>query len=171
MKVDPQTVAVRRREGAALDRLGPVATHLLSQAGGIGQFGAYLEVLEPGAVSAERHWHEVEDEFLYMLEGEAVLIESGGETPLRPGDACCWPGGVADGHQVANRGTLPCRYLIMGTRPAADRCHYPDLGHTQIDDEDGWRVVEDATGRILRGGPPGRYDRQVPESKDTGERE
>ena len=59
----------------------------LGNAVGLDQFGVNLTTLKPGAASALRHWHEKEDELVYMLEGEVVLIEDGGETVLKPGDA------------------------------------------------------------------------------------
>ena len=60
-------------------------------------------MLEPGAWSSQRHWHEGEDELLVMLEGEAVLVEDDGETVLRAGDIAAWPKGVANGHHLVNR--------------------------------------------------------------------
>ena len=57
----------------------------LGNAAGLDQFGVNLTTLEPGASSSLRHWHEKEDELVYMLEGEVVLIEDGGETVLRAG--------------------------------------------------------------------------------------
>lgn len=98
-----------------------------SDLGGLTQFGAFVEELQPGAWSSQRHWHEAEDEFLYLLEGEVVLIEDEGETPLHPGDAACWPRGVANGHHLVNRSDRVARYLVVGTRAAEDDCHYPDI--------------------------------------------
>src|ERR1700688_2397992 len=59
----------------------------LGNAAGLDQFGVNLTTLKPGAASAQRHWHENEDELVYILEGEVVLIENDGETVLKPGDA------------------------------------------------------------------------------------
>ncbi len=80
-----------------------------SDAGGLTQFGAYVETLQPGAQSSERHYHEEEDEFLYMLSGEATVIEDDGAHPLHRGDAACWATGTANAHQVVNRSGTPCR--------------------------------------------------------------
>src|SRR5437879_3143020 len=74
-----------------------------SDAGGLTQFGAYVETLQPGSRSSDRHWHEKEDEFLFMISGEATVIEEDGAKVLHPGDAACWPAGVSNAHQVANR--------------------------------------------------------------------
>ncbi len=133
-------------------KFGRIVTLKLSDAGGLTQFGAYVQHLDPGARSSDRHWHEVEDEFLYVLSGTPTLIENDGPHQLAPGDACCWPGGVANAHCVENRSAAPCSFLIMGNRPGDDRCHYPDLGRTQIDEGPDWRVVDDATGTVIRGG-------------------
>jgi uncharacterized cupin superfamily protein len=63
----------------------------LSPAGGLTDFGVSHVVLKPGAWSSQRHWHNGEDEFLVMLEGEAVLVEDDARTILRPGDCAAWP--------------------------------------------------------------------------------
>ncbi|WP_284162682.1 cupin domain-containing protein [Frigidibacter sp. SD6-1] len=107
--------------------LGHFTADLLSDTGHLTQFGAFTETLAPGARSGDRHWHEKEDEFLYMLAGEAIIIEDDGEHRLTPGDAACWPAGVANGHQVVNRSAHPCSYLIVGTRAPSDRVHYSDI--------------------------------------------
>jgi uncharacterized cupin superfamily protein len=99
-------------------RLGP--------ASGLGDFGISHVTLEPGGVSSQRHWHEEEDEFVVMLEGEAVLIEDGGETVMRPGDCASFPKGVANGHRLVNRGDSPCVFIAVG-KHALSNCHYPDI--------------------------------------------
>ena len=50
----------------------------VSDAGGLTQFGAYVQTLQPGQRTSNRHWHEREDEFLYMLSGEATVVEDDG---------------------------------------------------------------------------------------------
>lgn len=122
-----------------------------SDAGGLTQFGAYVETLKPGARSSERHYHEEQDEFLYMLSGEAAVIEEDGAHPLHPGDAACWPAGTANAHQVVNRSEAPCAYLIFGTRMARDTVHYPDAGRTLYDEDGRWRL-ESADGTPIKGG-------------------
>ncbi|HEU4536464.1 MAG TPA: cupin domain-containing protein [Polyangiaceae bacterium] len=98
----------------------------LAPAAGLTDFGVSHVVLEPGGISSQRHWHAGEDEFVVMLEGEAVLIENGGETVMRPGDCAAFPKGVPDGHHLVNRGDRPCAFLAVG-RPADSDCHYPDV--------------------------------------------
>ena len=108
------------------ERVGDRARKRLGDAGGLSQFGVNLTRLAPGAMSALRHWHEVEDEFVYVIEGELTLIEDEGETPLRAGDAAAFKAGVADGHHLVNRSDAPATYLEIGTRAAEERAHYPD---------------------------------------------
>ena len=130
---------------------GPYTSVRLSEDGGITQFGAHLETLEPGSRSSHRHWHEREDEFLYMLSGEAVLVENDGEHLLRAGDCACWPAGVNNAHHLLNRTSSPCSYIIVGTRAANDVCHYPDGGTTLHREGAVWRLV-DNTGAVVKSG-------------------
>ena len=103
---------------------------------GLTQFGVNLTRLKPGAASALRHWHENEDEFVYVLEGELVLIEDGGETLLRPGDAAGFKAGVPNGHHLVNKTQRDAVYLEIGTRAPAERAHYPDVDLEFIRDKD-----------------------------------
>ena len=103
---------------------------------GLTQFGVNLTRLKPGAASALRHWHENEDEFVYVLEGELVLVEDEGETVLRPGDAAGFKAGVANGHHLVNRTQRDAVYLEIGTRAGSERAHYPDVDLEFIRDKD-----------------------------------
>jgi uncharacterized cupin superfamily protein len=107
-------------------RVGALLRRRLGDGAGLTQFGVNLSTLEPGCVSALRHWHEAEDEFVYVLSGEVVLVENDGETVLRPGDAAGFKAGVANGHHLANRSGKPAIFLEVGSRMPADRGHYPD---------------------------------------------
>lgn len=98
----------------------------LGDAVGLTQFGVNIARIEPGRSSALRHWHEQEDEFIYMLEGELVLIENGGEVVLRPGDAAGFKAGSGNAHKLANRGSRDAVYFEVGTRAKSERVHYPD---------------------------------------------
>jgi uncharacterized cupin superfamily protein len=98
----------------------------LAPAGRLTDFGASHVVLQPGAWSAHRHWHEDEDELVVMLAGEAVLVDDGGEHLMLPGDIAAFPKHDADGHVLQNRSDRPCTYVAIG-RPAASDCHYPDI--------------------------------------------
>lgn len=123
-----------------------------SDSGGLTQFGAYAETLQPGAISSYRHYHEEEDEFLYVLSGEATVVEDDGEHPLHRGDAACWPAGAANAHQVVNRSDAPCAYLIFGTRMARDVTHYPDAGRVLYDEDGSWRLHRADDGTLIEEG-------------------
>ena len=113
----------------------------LGNLAGLTQFGVNLTRLKPGAASALRHWHEAEDEFVYMLEGELVLVEDGGETIMRPGDAAGFKAGVANGHHLVNRSGRDALYLEIGTRPPSDRVHYSDADLIYDKGERGFRFM------------------------------
>jgi uncharacterized cupin superfamily protein len=129
----------------------------LSEAGGLTQFGANLETLAPGARSSICHWHEAEDEFVYMLSGEVTLHEGGTARPLLPGEAACFRAGTAAGHYLENTGGGDARYLIVGTRAARDRVTYPDHDRVLTVDRDAgtsdWTTIAGApAGNPYRGG-------------------
>jgi uncharacterized cupin superfamily protein len=130
-----------------------------SDSGGLTHYGTYVETLQPGASTSDRHWHEKEDELMYVLSGELTVVENDGEHVLRPGDAACWPAGVANGHSVHNRSSAPATYLIVGTRVTHDVCHYVDSGRTLFTEGTQWRL-EGPDGAVIRAGqcksPPGR---------------
>jgi uncharacterized cupin superfamily protein len=127
--IDPETVAVRHgssyppdlahfTEGRAKRPLGNIA--------GLTNFGVNLVRLAPGSWSSIRHWHSHEDEFIYILEGDAVLVTDAGEEVLRPGMAAGFPAGIADGHHLINRTSAVVTYLEVGSRHPQDDCFYPD---------------------------------------------
>ena len=113
---------------------GPYAYQLVSDPGGLSQFGAAVETLPPGSASGHRHWHGGEDEMVYILSGEVVLVADT-ETTLHKGNAVCWPAGHAVGQRLDNRSTMPASYLVIGTRQHADSIHYSD--HDLITHKDG----------------------------------
>ena len=113
----------------------------LGSAAGLSQFGVNLTTLKPGAASAQRHWHAAEDEFVYMLAGELVLCEDGGEVVLRPGEAAGFKAGVANGHCLINRSDHDAVYLEVGTRAIRERAEYPDIDLRLERDEKGARYL------------------------------
>jgi uncharacterized cupin superfamily protein len=113
---------------------GPYRYQLMSDPGGLTQFGAFLEELPPGSRSGHRHWHEAEDEMIWMIEGEVVLVEET-ETILCAGDIATWSAGTPVGHRLDNRSDRPARYLVIGTRKDRDRIHYAD--HDLVTEKDG----------------------------------
>ena len=115
---------------------GPFSELVLGDQAKLSQFGAHLERLPPGSRSSFRHWHETEDELVYVLEGEVVLIEDE-ESVLRVGDAAAWKAGVAVAHCLENRSAQPATVLMVGTRAASGVVHYPDHGLVLRHDENG----------------------------------
>jgi len=100
----------------------------LGDAVGLDQFGVNLLRLPAGAWSSQRHWHSAEDEFVWVVEGEVVLVEEDGETILTAGDCAGFRASVADGHKIENRSDREAVLLEVGSRrPAADACDYPDI--------------------------------------------
>jgi uncharacterized cupin superfamily protein len=99
----------------------------LGDAAGLAQFGVNLLRLMPGSWSSQRHWHRDEDEFLWVLEGEVVLVTDRGEAILRPGDCAGFKAGVMDGHHLQNRSDSPAMILEVGSRNPQDSCDYPDI--------------------------------------------
>ena len=105
----------------------------LGDAVGLDQFGVNLLRLPDGAWSSQRHWHEGEDEFVWVVSGEVVLVEgmpgeAGVETVLRAGDCAGFKAGVPNGHKIENRSGAEAVLLEVGTRsPGGDSGDYPDL--------------------------------------------
>ncbi len=93
---------------------------------GLKNFGVNLTRLAPGAISALRHAHTRQDEFIYVLEGCPVLITDAGETPLQPGMCAGFAAGTGDAHHLVNRGDRDVLYLEVGDRTGGDSASYPD---------------------------------------------
>src|SRR5271156_430033 len=113
----------------------------LGNAVGLAQVGGHPTTLKPGAASALRHWHEKEDELVYILEGEVVLIEDGGETVLKAGDAAGFKANVPNGHHLVNKSGRDAIYLEIGTRAKNERAEYPDVDRRIVRDADGARFT------------------------------
>lgn len=98
------------------------------------QFGVNLTTLAPGSWSAHRHWHENEDEFVFVLEGEITLIDDAGEHMLKPGMCAGFKAGVANGHHLVNKTKTPVTYLEIGTRAPQELAHYSDVDMLYVRD-------------------------------------
>lgn len=94
---------------------------------GLEGFGVNLVRLPPGCWSSQRHWHTLEDELVYILEGELVLVTDAGERILTAGMAAGFPAGRPDGHHMINRGDRDAVYLEIGDRLPEDEADYPDI--------------------------------------------
>jgi uncharacterized cupin superfamily protein len=108
---------------------------------GLTNFGVNLTHLAPGAVSALRHAHSRQDEFIYVLQGHPTLHTDAGRTPLAPGDCTGFAAGSGDGHRLVNETTQEVVYLEVGDRTAGDEVAYPDddLQAVQLDGQ--WRYA------------------------------
>lgn len=113
----------------------------LGNAAGLDQFGVNLTRLRPGAASALRHWHQREDELVFILEGEVVLVEDDGETLLRAGDAAGFQANSGNGHQLLNKSDRDVVYLEVGTRSKHERVEYSDVDLAVVRDEQGMRYT------------------------------
>ena len=106
-------------EGRSRKRLG--------RAAGLTQFGVNICTIKPGAQSSIRHWHEKEDELVFVLEGEVVVHEDGGETVLKAGEAAAWKAGVENGHTIINRTDRNAVVLEVGSRAPSEWAFYSDI--------------------------------------------
>ena len=100
----------------------------LGDVAGLTQFGVNLMRLAPGVWTSQRHWHTHEDEFVFVVSGEVMLVEDEGETVLRAGDCAGFKAGVKNGHHIQNRSAAEAVLLEIGSRlPGVDGAEYPDL--------------------------------------------
>ncbi len=120
----------------------------IGDAVGLTQFGVNITRIKAGSASALRHWHEHEDEFVYMLDGELILQENDGETVLRPGDAAGFKAGSDAAHCLMNRTDRDALYLEVGTRAKSERVHYPDVDFMMERDGTGRRYFRKSGERI-----------------------
>ena len=110
----------------------------VGNAAGLKNFGVNWVTLAPGASSALRHWHEKQDELVYIIQGELTLITNDGEHVLQPGMMAGFPAGEANGHHLVNRSAAPAVYLEIGDRTPNDIVHYPDDDISAQDTPTGW---------------------------------
>jgi uncharacterized cupin superfamily protein len=122
------------------ERFGGLVKHLGRHAGAT-HVGVNLEELPPGKQSCPLHYHMLEEEHLYILEGRPTLRLGGERLALVPGDYVCFPAGQAAGHALVNETDAPCRYLIIGERNPNDVIVYPDSA----------KVMVRSAGKIFRG--------------------
>jgi len=110
---------------------------------GLTNFGVNLTRLAPGGQSALRHSHGKQDEFVYVLEGEAVLVTDAGETILKPGMCAGFKAGTGDAHHLINRSKEDALFLEVGDRSAGDSVTYPDDDVKAVYGADGkWKYTK-----------------------------
>ncbi|MCX4243496.1 cupin domain-containing protein [Paraliomyxa miuraensis] len=108
-------------------RVLPREKRALGDALGLTKIGVNLTTLMPGRESSMRHFHTLEDELVFVLEGEVVLRTDAGEQVLTAGTCAGFPAGATDGHQLVNRSDRPARYLEISNRDPQDGAEYPDV--------------------------------------------
>jgi uncharacterized cupin superfamily protein len=146
-KIDLAAVPERKGSGYPPPFDAPCAERVrqrLGNAGGLTDFGVNLMRLPPGNWSSQRHWHSHEDEFVYVLEGELIMIEDGGETLLRAGDCAAFPKGTGNGHHLINNSGATALYLEVGSRSPADVTTCSDIDMKSAS-SDGRFVRKDGT--------------------------
>lgn len=111
----------------------------LGEVFGLANFGVNLTRMVPGSISALRHSHSKQDEFIYVLEGTPTLLTESGETQLAPGMCAGFKAGSGGGHQLANRSSEVVVYLEVGDRTAGDSVFYPDDDIEAYLENGGWR--------------------------------
>ncbi len=107
-------------------RMGGREKRALGELFGLSNFGVNLTRLAPGALSALRHAHSKQDEFVYILQGHPTLMTDAGATPLAPGMCAGFKAGTGDAHQLINQTTDDVLYLEVGDRTPGDEGVYPD---------------------------------------------
>lgn len=129
-KIDIDRVPVKLGSGYPEPFARPCADRRRQRLGdfaGLRAFGVNLVHLPPGGWSSQRHWHTHEDEFVWVLDGELVLVEDDGETPLRAGDCAAFVAGSGNGHHLVNRSAETAVYLEIGSRAPQDVTYCSDV--------------------------------------------
>ena len=129
-KIDTTAVPIRTGSGYPTPHGAPCAARTrqrLGDAGGLRDFGVNRMTLPPGGWSSQRHWHSHEDEFVYVLQGELVLVEDDGEVLLRAGDCAAFCKGSGNAHHLVNRSDTLAVYLEVGSRQPDDVATCADI--------------------------------------------
>ncbi len=128
--LDPAGVQPRSTSGYPepyRSRVLPREKRALGNALGLKKIGVNLTTLPPGKESSMRHFHTLEDELVFVLDGEVVLRTDEGEQVLSAGTCAGFPAGAKNGHQLVNRSDRPARYLEISNRDPQDSAEYPDV--------------------------------------------
>jgi uncharacterized cupin superfamily protein len=128
--LNPEAVAPRSSSGYPepfRSRVLPREKRALGDALGLTKIGVNLTTLSPGKESSMRHFHTREDELVFVLDGEVVLVTDEGEQTLGAGMCAGFAAGSGNGHHLINRSNRPARYLEISNRDPADEAAYPDV--------------------------------------------
>jgi len=115
--------------------------HPLGDVFGLTNFGVNLTRLAPGAMSALRHAHSRQDEFVYVLQGKPTLHTDEGATLLEPGTCAGFKAGTGNGHHLVNESADEVVYLEIGDRTAGDNASYPDDDLMAVSANGKWRFA------------------------------
>jgi len=129
-KIDIPQVPARTGSGYPAEFAAPCATRTrkrIGDAGGLQDFGVNLMTLPPGGWSSQRHWHSHEDEFVWVVSGQVVLVEDGARTLLRAGECAAFPKNTGNGHHLVNESTSEAVYLEVGSRHIEDLTTCSDI--------------------------------------------
>ncbi len=113
---------------------------------GVAHFGVNLTRIAPGGISALRHSHSHQDEFIYILTGTPTLVTDDGEMALAPGWCAGFPAG-GPAHHLVNRGASEVVYLEVGDRTPGDVVSYPDDDLRAVYGADGRYTFQHRDGR------------------------
>jgi uncharacterized cupin superfamily protein len=109
---------------------------------GLKNFGVNLTRIEPGGQSSARHAHKTQDEFIYVLEGEVVLVTNAGPETLRAGQCAGFPAGTGNAHHFVNRSSRDVLLLVIGDRSPGEEGTYPDIDlHGKADPSGKWHYT------------------------------
>jgi uncharacterized cupin superfamily protein len=100
--------------------------------GGATQIGVSNEILPPGKQANPFHYHMLEEEHVFVLEGSMTLRLGDQHHVLGPGHYVCFPAGQPVGHSLHNHTSEPCRYLIIGKSHPHEVAVFPDTGRVEV---------------------------------------
>ena len=104
-------------------RLGAVAARL-----GAKKLGYRVVVVPPQKKAWPYHFHHVNEEMFFILEGHGLLRHAEREYPIEAGDVIAAPPGAAQAHQIVNTSDADLRYLAVSTMEQPEVAEYPDSG-------------------------------------------
>ena len=113
----------------------------LGEVFGLTNFGVNLTRLAPQAVSALRHAHTRQDEFIYVLQGRPTLHTDEGRRELSPGQCAGFKAGTGNAHRLINETTEDVVYLEVGDRTPGDEGSYPDDDLVAVLVDGAWTFV------------------------------
>ena len=139
LSIEPNTKNSNYPEPFA-SKVGLRTKRRLGDAFGLTNFGVNITELAPGAMSALKHAHAVQDEFVYVLQGTVTMVVDDAEYEMESGDCIGFRAGTGVAHHLINRSDEPARFLEIGDRAAGDEVSYPDEDlQARYVESAGWR--------------------------------